>query len=432
MKRFLNNKLFQHNLEIGRKIRDSVWYMLLVFIFLRPFLSEYAFHMAGLWYIFIFLCLASFYIAISVRQKIIPRSNYSFPVFLFALAIALPSACSGLNAWSGVQLYLFLPNLLIFYLTTILGQKQRRQLVVTVFISAGIISIYALNQYFGGPLFVEPAGYMREFIIKKRVFAPFLSPNILASYMIMMFFLGSGILLGAYIKKEKASRWIAFVLFLMSAVLLLTKSLGGILVFMLSAFIFIALVNSRLFSNPGLKKESAGHFRRIIIPASCLFALAFFFIVGGRLAQLFNIHNQYNPLTQRLYYWFTSLKVFKDFPLTGAGWASLEFLCRPYSLPHSLITGYSHNVFLQIALELGVPGFLSFALIVYMFFRTALRSLKCDDARMRALNIGLFCAGCGFLLHNLIDLSFYFGQVSLFWWVILGLFNNRNTDEKDT
>jgi ABC-type polysaccharide/polyol phosphate export permease len=61
--------------------------------------------------------------------------------------------------------------------------------------------------------------------------------------------------------------------------------------------------------------------------------------------------------------------------------------------------------------------------IVFAFLKTGLRAIKGSNEE-RALKIGLFFAGCAFLFHNLIDVSFYFGQVSFFWWIILGLFAN--------
>ena len=56
-----------------------------------------------------------------------------------------------------------------------------------------------------------------------------------------------------------------------------------------------------------------------------------------------------------------------------------------------------------------------------IFLRKGSRDIK-KNSEGQGLKIGLFCGGCAFLLHNLVDLSFYFSQVSFFWWIILGLF----------
>lgn len=404
------------------KIQSFIWKILLVFIFLRPFLSEYVFFIIGFWYIFVFICLSFFYMIISDEKVTLSISKYNFPIFLFMISILISLIYSGLNEWSGLQLYLFFPNILIFYITTILKSEQKRQLIATIFISASIISIYAIYQYLSDFSFINSNEYIAEFIIKKRVFATFLSPNMLASYIIMMLFLGLGLLITAYFQKEKTFPWIFISLFTMSVALLLTKSLGGILAFTVTFILFIFLANLYLLPNINFKKVTLK-----LNSMGINFVLLFFIFISTlftreRLSQLFNLNNPNNPMVQRIYYWFTSLKIIKHFPLTGIGWAKLENLYRLYKPAPSVTTSYSHNVFLQIIVELGLLGLLSFIWIVFMFLKAALRSIK-DNTTQRALKIGLFCAGCSFLLHNLIDLSFYFGQVSFFWWIILGLFN---------
>jgi O-antigen ligase len=111
----------------------------------------------------------------------------------------------------------------------------------------------------------------------------------------------------------------------------------------------------------------------------------------------------------------------RDCPLTGIGWRKFGLLYEFYKPLPANISHYSHNVFLQITAEMGLLGLLSLLWVVFVFLKTGLRVIK-DNNEEQALKICLFCAGCAFLFHNLIDLSFYFGQVSFFWWVILGLF----------
>ena len=111
-------------------------------------------------------------------------------------------------------------------------------------------------------------------------------------------------------------------------------------------------------------------------------------------------------------------------PLVGIGWRKFGLLYRFYKPSAANISHYSHNVFLQIMAETGVLGLLSFLGIVFMFLKTGLSRIRVRSWR-QGLSIGLFCAGCFFLIHNLDDLSFYFGQVSLFWWAILGLLQKK-------
>ncbi|MCM8789406.1 MAG: O-antigen ligase family protein [Candidatus Omnitrophica bacterium] len=393
------------------KIQQFIWKTLLFLVFLRPFLSEYVFFITGFWYIFALIFFSVSYIIISEEEVTLLPSSYNLPVSLFIISILISLFYSGLNEWSSLQLYLLLPNIFIFYIATTLKSGQKTQLIAVMFISAIIISLYAIFQYLSNFSFIKPNIYIDGFIIGKRVFSTFLSPNMLASYMIMMLPLGTGFLITT--TKKNRSLWIFIALIIMLVTLLLTKSLGGIVVFII---IFILLV----FLSRNLKLSSLS----ISLILLLLISIPFFFS-KERLSQFLNFDNPNNPIMQRIYYWSSSLKVIKDFPLTGAGWGKLEHLYRLYKVSSSNVTSYSHNVFLQILVESGLLGLLSFSGIVFMFLKSGLRVLKENSSQQPYM--GLFCAGCGFLLHNLIDLSFYFGQVAFFWWIILGLFAEVKT-----
>jgi hypothetical protein len=69
--------------------------------------------------------------------------------------------------------------------------------------------------------------------------------------------------------------------------------------------------------------------------------------------------------------------------------------------------------FLQVMAEMKPLGLAGFLLIVIVFLRDGLNVIK-NNTEQRPLRIGLFCAGCACLIHNFVDLSFYFGQVAFF------------------
>ena len=148
-----------------------------------------------------------------------------------------------------------------------------------------------------------------------------------------------------------------------------------------------------------------------------------FVLMRQRWFHFFDLNIYDNSLLQRVYYWMTSLKVIKDYPVFGVGWAGLGDVFMRYKPIGGNFSSYSHNVFLQLMAETGILGLLSFIWLVFIFLKTALRVIKINDED-QILKIGLFCASVSFLLHNLIDFSFFFSQAAFFWWIILGLFSN--------
>lgn len=349
---------------------------------------------------------------------------------LFIIVILISIIFSGATEFSLFELYLFIPNILIFYIVSRINPAQKKQLIAAVFFAAGIIGIYAIYQYFFGFRNTSdyitqtwPNRYIEELLIlsKKRVYATFITPNIFASYVAMMIFMGIGLLTTISPQKRKISSWLRISILIMMTALLFTKSLGGIFSFIVTFVAFLSLAILYIFPKLDFKTQIP---KRMLLGISLgLSAFIFIFILFAqhRLIQFFNLKDPNNSIIQRFYYWVASIRMVKDHPLTGLGWRRFGSLYQLYKLPPANISHYSHNIFLQITAESGILGLLGFLSILVIFLRNGLKDIR-TNSEQQGLKIGLFCGGCAFLLHNLIDLSFYFGQVSFFWWIILGLF----------
>lgn len=404
------------------------WGALLVFIFLRPFISEYAFLTVGFWYVFalsVFLCLG-----LAVRGGVHPfKPAFNCAVTVFFALIVLSVVFSGSVYWSVSELYLFIPNILIFYLVSKLDARERSQLVTTVFLSALAVCFYALYQYFIGLEHVREyiaraggnayAGAAR-FLQTKRAFGTFISPNIFVSYVLMMFFLSAGLTLSLS-RQRTMLYWLS--VFIMGVALVLTKSVGGILVFIAVLPVFVL----RWFSS----LQSAKAPRVVLRLGGAVFLVLFLagtaVFVRQRLPQFF-APGENNSVSQRYYYWQASVRMADDAWATGVGWRKFGALYQAYKSPLANDSHYAHNVFLQMWAETGLLGLAGFCWIVILFFKSGAALLK-RKVPERMFFAGLYCAGLAFLLHNLIDLSFYFSQAAFFWWVVLGLINNFSTEQ---
>jgi O-antigen ligase len=262
--------------------------------------------------------------------------------------------------------------------------------------------------------------YLNELLRERRVFATIISPNIFASYIVMMLFIGIGLALYNN-QRKNIIYWLG--VFVMAIALLLTKSLGGILSFVITFSLFLF----SLIHYKGFKKITLKRFSLIMVSTLCIIILIFGFFAKGRIAKFLDLNNPTNSIVQRFYYWKASLDMIKDFPLTGVGWRKFGLFYAFYKPAPANISHYSHNVFLQIAAEMGPLGLIIFIVIVLKFLQIGFKVIKNRDEQ-QGLKIGLFFAGCAFLIHNLVELSFYFSQVALFWWIILGLFSNFSSE----
>jgi O-antigen ligase len=127
----------------------------------------------------------------------------------------------------------------------------------------------------------------------------------------------------------------------------------------------------------------------------------------------------------RLALWQGGWLVFKDHPLTGCGFKCIDSVNQNYPDP----TGYinklrgMHNNFLQLAVDTGLFGLVSWISIWMVYFMTLYRRLdsrKGDSAYKRDA-MGSAAAVIGFLAAGFFETNFYDSEVSMLLYFIMAL-----------
>lgn len=139
------------------------------------------------------------------------------------------------------------------------------------------------------------------------------------------------------------------------------------------------------------------------------FFLVFIFIPPGELARAIGDSFADETAEGRLPIWSDSLHLLAAYPLTGSGLGTYDraFLKHQTSLV-SLNFEFAHNDYLQLATELGLPGFLILAGFVLAIFLKTLRSgTRLFDRNTRYVAGG--CAGgiAAIGLHSFTDFNMY-------------------------
>ena len=139
-----------------------------------------------------------------------------------------------------------------------------------------------------------------------------------------------------------------------------------------------------------------------------LFLLIIAVIIGRSLTPQGHLHPVFSAM-MRLNYWQESLAIINAHPFAGVGLGN-------FNLQNSR---YAHNTYLQIWAEMGLFGLFSLAWIIATAFKICFKNLAQSlDKRQIA---GLLAASAVFLVHNFLDFTFFLPEISLIWWVILGL-----------
>jgi putative inorganic carbon (HCO3(-)) transporter len=115
-------------------------------------------------------------------------------------------------------------------------------------------------------------------------------------------------------------------------------------------------------------------------------------------------------LLGRLEVWSRAIYMIQDFPFTGVGLGLFGdvadtlypfFLNAPGSVPHA------HNLFLQIAVDVGIPGLIAWLAILFMMLILSwklhrLGRLRGDNWSV-GLGAGLFSSQLALIIHGLLD-----------------------------
>ena len=128
--------------------------------------------------------------------------------------------------------------------------------------------------------------------------------------------------------------------------------------------------------------------------------------------------------------WRRAWYLIQNAPLTGSGLGTFG-LIAPMRFPffrlygREEVVGHAHNLYLQVGVDLGVIGLVSFvALLVMallMCWRAGRMSRRRGDADLASLSWGLCGSLVAVAVHGLVDSTTWAYRPSVFFWLVMGL-----------
>lgn len=221
-------------------------------------------------------------------------------------------------------------------------------------------------------------------------------PNVMAGYLVLLAPLPAAAVLWRATGERPWEAWFSLLAGAgMVTVLALTQSRGALLAAITAAALLVGL------------RWRHGWLFGVLSGGLALLAVG---IIGFDRAAASLLTAQYgaNPLDLRLEIWTRGLYLVQDFPLSGAGMGNYGplvdrvyplILNPPGSVPHA------HNLFLQVAVDLGIPGliawlgiFLALGAGAWQVYRSAPPS-----SWQAGLGAGLIASQAAMAVHGLID-----------------------------
>ena len=206
-----------------------------------------------------------------------------------------------------------------------------------------------------------------------------------------------------------------FAILLMSGVLVLTKSRGGLM-----ALAALLVVMAALRWRHGW----------LAAPVSALAGGLVIWRIGlARILDLLAATQALGGLDGRLEVWSRALYMTQDFPFTGIGMGTFKqvanalypfFLAGPDAdIPHA------HDLFLQVAVDLGLPGLIAWSsvllLVICLAWQVYHQGRRSGDRWLAGLGAGLFCGQVALIVHGLTDAVTWGTKPAVVVWVVWGL-----------
>ncbi|AEM78206.1 O-antigen ligase family protein [Thermoanaerobacter wiegelii] len=128
--------------------------------------------------------------------------------------------------------------------------------------------------------------------------------------------------------------------------------------------------------------------------------------------------------SQRMQFYKDGLKIFKDYPIFGAGggaWASLYFKYQSYLY----WTTQTHNYFMQVLLDTGIIGAIAIVFLLVSLFRCMYRVYKgyLED-KDRILIVAVIVSVVSLYAHAAMDFDLSLSAVSIALWALIGVINS--------
>ena len=117
----------------------------------------------------------------------------------------------------------------------------------------------------------------------------------------------------------------------------------------------------------------------------------------------------------------------------GIGEEAFRKVYPIYSLAGIEAAPHSHNLYLQIAVEMGVFALIFFFIFIFMFAQFSCSFSKNAMSRSnKLLCMGIFCGAAALLIQGLTDYVWYNYRIFLLFWIVVGLGVAHVTVAKDT
>jgi len=335
------------------------------------------------------------------------RTPYDWLVVLLVL-LSASSVLVAPDRWLSFYNYYNLMGryILLYYLVinNLHSLDQLKRLIWTMLGSALLVTVYGFYQYIHG---VDIS--MTEWVddgqfpeLKTRVFSTLENPNLLAGFLMVIMSISTGLALHDT-KTKNRTLLVSFVV-LLGICLVFTYSRGAWL-----SILAVIIAYGFLYSRKIL-------WFLLIVPLALLLAQ------DSLMERILSIANPTDTSsTLRLALWESTVAMIIDKPLLGIGWGAYWLVYPEYDFflqDAETKIFHAHNMYLNIAAEIGIPGVLVFLAVMIGHIRKAFIAMQSPNRWVAGLMLGIVTAMVGLAVNGFTDYILFNIQLSMLFWLL--------------
>ena len=355
----------------------------------------------------------SYVLKLIVGKRIISVRLVDIAVFIFTTLIFFGGVITsgGMGSLESAIMYTMLMMIYFLVVNLMNTEEWLRKCLAAVAIPSALIAVIGILGYLTVNMPTSWIDSEMFSYIGSRAVSTFDNPNMLATYLIL-----TAPFIWYYLIREETSASGRIIALIGSAASLactvLTWSRGGWLG-MLAAMVLFLFANYK-------------HVFRLLIVVGASAPLWPWIIPGSVVGRFASIGNLADSSTYyRLYTWKGTFRMLSEYYAGGIGVGQSAFsqIYPMYAYVGTEITAHSHNLLLEIAVELGVVGVLVFVIAIFMISQRGFGCMK-YNSNNRSVSAAASAAMAGLtaaLVHGLFDYVWYNYRVFFMFWVVAAM-----------
>ncbi len=307
-------------------------------------------------------------------------------VLLSFIAFCAASCIDSISRWdSAIEMVNTLSFCTAFIIASSVRAEWALAFLLAISIGGYVESLIALREYCA-----SYAAGLKDW----RAFGTFQNPNLLGGYMAMCL----PVVLALALHFKRASfKFVCWVASLLIALALIVSGSKGAFVALLFAMVAFGWLSLRQFRSWRVSVLS------LAVGLMLIALVASIPTLRHRIVTAFS--EQAHSWLFRLFVWRAALSITAAHPINGTGIGTFHLAYPRFTQVGP--TFMAHNAFLQIASECGIAALLSFAIFIWLCLLRSARSISACKDEYHWLRAGSICGCISFVMHNLVDCTWY-------------------------